>query len=605
QTSLRIVSLFDPAVPELLGTLETPSVPDDISVSEDGRAYLAMNVAGLGVADVTSVGSPTLGTPVSTLFTAAVSVGEVGGQAVLASVERVAAGEGVVRAYTLVDPDRPALEGEDDLRTNTIEFGPVPFDLEWDDDRVIIGAGYGGLQFADLDDLAAPDVRVRRPTNRAYVASAAGRVATNGNEFLVADLFSGTHRGELLQRALTGRLPAAGVALDVEVDPASGAIYVADGSFGVAVLQRAAGAVGETLQLVGRAHTEDWNYTTALSQSATHVYAADGFGGIWTVDKATLQPVHNALRDSTIREVAVTEDGGLLLASREACATAGPSGDDCRVYVLSLADPSAPTLVSTITPPEGASDLAGTGPVAWIGDFSDSRLRIYDLTDPAAPEASGDVPLMGAGFRFARDGDRLYALGSRLVANILDVSTPEAPVVLGDAQSVTRSEGLAVRGGVLVLAGFGATSYDVRDPASTFETAFSDAFGDVQSGAAFVSEGLAVVGVGHAGVSLVSVPVPVAAEGPTPLARVRVEAAPNPTRGALSLRIATPEAAEVAVFDALGRRVRVLARGLRGDATLAWDGRSEAGTPLAPGVYVVRVRTASGAEATTRVTVVR
>lgn len=605
QFSLRLLSLSDPDLPQHLSTLETPSFPDDISVSDGGRAYLAMNVVGLGVADVRDVGAPTLGTPVSTLYTAAVSVGEVDGEPVLASVERVAAGEGVLRAYGLDDPDRPALLGEDDLRTNNIEFGPVPFDLVWDGDRVVIGAGYGGLQFADVDDPSAPNVRVRRPTSRAYVASAAGRIATDGNEFIVADLFSGTHRGDLPSRALTGLLPAAGVALGIEVDPASGAIYVADGSFGVAVLQRAAGARGEILALVDRAHTSDWNYTTALAQTNAYLYAADGFGGIWTVDKATFDPVHNVLRDSTIREVAVTDDGALLLASREACTTAGPGGAGCRVYVLSLADPAAPALVSTIVPPAGAADLAGTGPVAWIGDFSDTRLRIYDLTDPAAPVASGDVELLGSAFRFARDGDRLYALGNGVVASILDVSAPEAPVVLGDAQSVVRSEGLAARGGVLVMAGFGATSFDVRDPAATFETAFSEAFGDVQSGVAYISEGLVVMAVGHAGASLVATPVIVPNESPAPLARVRVSANPNPTRGALSLRIETLEAAEVAVFDALGRRVRVLARGLRGDATLAWDGRGESAAPLAPGVYVVRVRTASGEEATARVTLVR
>ena len=80
-------------------------------------------------------------------------------------------------------------------------------------------------------------------------------------------------------------------------------------------------------------------------------------------------------------------------------------------------------------------------------------------------------------------------------------------------------------------------------------------------------------------------------------------ARPNPTRGRTTVRLGVPEAGpvDVAVYDAVGRRVAVLASGER---AAGWhDLGVEAGT-LAPGVYVVRA-VAGGSVATRTLTVVR
>ena len=73
---------------------------------------------------------------------------------------------------------------------------------------------------------------------------------------------------------------------------------------------------------------------------------------------------------------------------------------------------------------------------------------------------------------------------------------------------------------------------------------------------------------------------------------------PNPTTGALSVRLSAGlGAVEVALFDALGRRVATLYDGesdpeLSGALELSYDGRS-----LAPGLYVIRVRSEAGTTA--------
>ncbi len=66
-------------------------------------------------------------------------------------------------------------------------------------------------------------------------------------------------------------------------------------------------------------------------------------------------------------------------------------------------------------------------------------------------------------------------------------------------------------------------------------------------------------------------------------------AAPNPFRAATTLRLTLAREAhvDVAVYDLVGRRVRVLAHGVRaaGEHALAWDGRDGAGRELGAGLY--------------------
>ncbi len=81
-------------------------------------------------------------------------------------------------------------------------------------------------------------------------------------------------------------------------------------------------------------------------------------------------------------------------------------------------------------------------------------------------------------------------------------------------------------------------------------------------------------------------------------------AVPNPFRGVTTFQFTTAmaESVEVALFDALGRRVRTLYVGTPGAGTpveVTVDGAS-----LPPGVYVVRLNSGT-AIATRRLTVVR
>ena len=68
---------------------------------------------------------------------------------------------------------------------------------------------------------------------------------------------------------------------------------------------------------------------------------------------------------------------------------------------------------------------------------------------------------------------------------------------------------------------------------------------------------------------------------------------PNPFQNdtRIAFRIETMPRVSMSVYDAAGRRVRLLFEGVRGPGThsVAWDGRSDAGNAVSAGVYFVRL----------------
>jgi hypothetical protein len=84
---------------------------------------------------------------------------------------------------------------------------------------------------------------------------------------------------------------------------------------------------------------------------------------------------------------------------------------------------------------------------------------------------------------------------------------------------------------------------------------------------------------------------------------------PNPSDGRLVLDLALPRAArvDVRVIDVLGRRVHSLAAGLfePGEHTLTWDGRTETGSRVHPGVYFMLVQVDGDVVAKRRMVVTR
>jgi hypothetical protein len=78
----------------------------------------------------------------------------------------------------------------------------------------------------------------------------------------------------------------------------------------------------------------------------------------------------------------------------------------------------------------------------------------------------------------------------------------------------------------------------------------------------------------------------------------------NPSAGTTQLACVLPASGpiDVAIFDLSGRRVRTLAEGWHeaGNLMLAWDGRTNAGSPTGCGVFFARAE-AGGRRAVQRI----
>lgn len=111
----------------------------------------------------------------------------------------------------------------------------------------------------------------------------------------------------------------------------------------------------------------------------------------------------------------------------------------------------------------------------------------------------------------------------------------------------------------------------------------------------------AVIGIGLA---LAVPPPPVSSAAP----RLKLLALPNPSRGPMSFRIETDRSGwqRLLILDLQGRIVRRLSDGTfpAGLRSVAWDGRSDSGSVVAPGPYLASIRVA-GREQNTRFSLVR
>jgi hypothetical protein len=94
----------------------------------------------------------------------------------------------------------------------------------------------------------------------------------------------------------------------------------------------------------------------------------------------------------------------------------------------------------------------------------------------------------------------------------------------------------------------------------------------------------------------------------TPMSTGLTNVAPTPMRGGTMIDFALAKPGEVAVdlLDPSGRRVASLGGSFgAGRQQLTWNGRNQAGAPLPPGLYFVRMRVAGRDVGTRRVTLLR
>ena len=444
---------------------------------------------------------------------------------------------------------------------------------------------YGGLATLTANP-TAPSVVSYVDTQTANLVSGANRIALGEDGTIyVADYYDGLH----VFAPDVGGVPShigfvegQSFTYDILVDSADPSVgYTAAGAYGLVRLDLdAADGPVET----GRAHDPLWNYSYDVAQTATHLYVADGFSGVWVVDKTSLAVTAQPFSFFTDL-LAVSSDGSLLFVA-----------DDSGVAAYELTDPSNPAFVSSLFALDTYS-FESTGSTLYVGTETDALVHVIDFSTPTNPQLVRSLGVAGGVVGLALHDGRLYAYGGPDDVVIYDLANPLDPAPIG---TVTDVAGFAftAEDGVLYLSTADLTAYDVTDPATP--TLIGTYSGFATGAAALTAtEDRVLVAAQSAGLYRLASDFSVAVE-PGPTSAFAVEVFPNPFQARSTIRVvlAQPEVVRVEVFDLLGRRVRTLTDGHRaaGVHTIEWDGRTAQGAALPSGVYLVRVQAGTQTE---------
>lgn len=316
-----------------------------------------------------------------------------------------------------------------------------------------------GWVFERLDQLAGPSWAVDVQGPYAYLGM--------GSRVEVLDLDAAP------EPLKVGQLDGQGLVIDLRV--AGARAFVLEAGLRLRVIDLSAAPRLTELAVLEPATAPD-DRSGTLEAYGDYVYVG-GSGGMAVVDlSAPRTPRRVGAVDDVhaIVDMAVSEDRLYLVSDAGA------------LHVLSLADPSRPSLLGSLTPEEGAypASVAVRGDTAYVtlgfwsaaaadrgegpsGPIPDNVLLAIDVSDPARPrerarvDLSGYVSYLGD---IALRGDRAYVLsqlpqrpgggcGSPGSLQVFDLSAPADPVWLAMADAHTDAAyDLAVDGERLLLA---------------------------------------------------------------------------------------------------------------------------------------------------------
>ena len=160
------------------------------------------------------------------------------------------------------------------------------------------------------------------------------------------------------------------------------------------------------------------------------------------------------------------------------------NSDGSAIVVLSLADPVAPVVVSTIEV-EDAHDVVALGGRAYIAEGRSPFISIWDLADPAAPALLTRVAVPDAGYVHnvwpSDDGRHMVTTEETAdkTVKVWDIEDLDDPVLVGEWLGANKiAHNVHVRGRYAFLSHYTAGLYvlDLADPANPTVVAHHDTY---------------------------------------------------------------------------------------------------------------------------------
>lgn len=475
---LHVIDVGDPRAPHLVGTVETPDAYGVAAVA--GHVYVADTWAGLLVIDASNPSAPRLVGSQPLSIAAGVAVAS--GYAYVADF-----GSGL-RVVDVSDPTAPRLVSS--TAAPDPEEGPV--DVAVVGDHVYVTQGRQGLEVIDVSDPSSP-----QKVAHLYMPGISRSVAVSGTHAYVTNtLLPGLQVVDIRDPTspqILGSTSTPGTALGVWA--ADSLAYVAAAYSGLQIIDSS----NPRSPTVGSVDTVSDSWGVAVS--GQHAYIADYSGGLHVIDISDplLPRIVGSLQTANLAyDVAVVGDyvcvaevvrleivdvrnptSPQVVGSIETLDSGGATElavDGSTLYFASspgamqavdVSDPTLPRIVGWSNVVVHATDLAVANGYAYVagGDlFSPSSFSVFDIGELPTLRRIGSTNGYGSAKGVAVAGDFAYVTDGQTL-QVLDVSTPALPTVVGSVQFPNFLKGVAVAGHYAYVAdGFWIHVVDISDP---------------------------------------------------------------------------------------------------------------------------------------------
>jgi hypothetical protein len=430
---LAIYDVSDPVNPVLLGVADTPGACQNVAVAGN-HAYVAdWHSPGFCVVDVTDPAAPfVLGT------------GGVGGSPSYIEVAVIKPDTvGVLdynygmRMFDVSDPANPDMFGG-------IENWGFPRGLDVEGAYLYVTNG-NDLRIYDMNVALHPDQLTTHPlpgpTGAIDVVGDFAYVACRNSGLQIVDVSDPTSPEDMGRLAIPAEdFTTEFIAVHVVGNLAYLKASSVNGSPGLRIVNvsdPAAPYMVNSLGLYGQ------NYGLGLFVADGYVYVSDENYGLYVADVSpTASPGFISSyveQDFYPDAVAATGDYAYVL------------DDYFGLRVMDVTTTPAPTLLGTADLPGTSPKLVLEGNLAYVADYA-GGLQIVDVTDPSSPGVIGSVAPPGDQNDVAVQGTLAYLASPTMGLQIVDVSDPTAPFQRGSVNPPGTTRGVAVDGDHAYLA---------------------------------------------------------------------------------------------------------------------------------------------------------
>lgn len=390
---LMIADVSDPGAPVVVGELQMPNLVQDVAVS-GGYAHVVCGVGGYSLVDVSVPSSPVIvGSYVTGPFPGWAFAGGVTASGNLVFVADGSPG------LTILDVSQP---GQIEVVSEVVALNS--YYVEVRGSHVYL-TGYDGLRIVDISDPTAPVI----------AGSAAGgpnglwEFAVVGHYLYAGGYLDGLKIYDISSPTATVEVATITPPLAFEVVELDGLLYVADGCELSVYELTDPTAPGR----LGAAPVDP----IKIAVNASNVYGACHDEGLRVIDVSN--PT-NPVATGSIPATGWT----LSVAASESLMFAPGRGGEIRVFDTSI--PSIPVPISVVETQGHIWDLEVADDVLFVA--TGSSFRRIDISDPQAPVEIGAHGNGAVGMEIS--GDNIYLAASNKL-EIFDISNPASPSFRG------------------------------------------------------------------------------------------------------------------------------------------------------------------------------